>query len=261
MDARQQYAPRAVSRDAGEHLWPCRLAHGVGAGALPGARVRRRCWQGPGAGRRVAAARGAARPMGPPSGLVRRARGGRVRPTRQGRCGPRQGGRRRAGHPNGHPPRLPRARHGPWRAVCRREGAAVAGRSVDRGAGRRWGPPRSPAMPSPRAGAVAASRDVVVVPAGGGELQATSPGLRSGGEASRRGRGGVRGPARPVVWACGLGVRPTAPVTPGAWHHRGLLPGGGAPSAETPSRCAGPGQPARQTGGHAEGVGSCPCGP
>jgi hypothetical protein len=67
---------------------------------------------------------------------------------------------------------------------------------------------------------------------------AVAHGRRSGGSPDRRGRGDVRGPARPVAWASCLGVRPTAPVTPGAWHHLSLLPGCGAHRAQTPRRCA-----------------------
>lgn len=89
--------------------------------------------------------------------------------------------------------------------------------------------------------------------------RAVSHGLESGGEPCRRGRGGVRGPASPVAWASCLGVRHTAPVIPGAWPHRSIVPGwGGAHRAQPPSRWQAQG---RQTGGHAEGVMSCPCGP
>ena len=75
---------------------------------------------------------------------------------------------------------------------------------------------------------------------------AVSHGRRSGGGPDRRGRGGVRGPASTVVYASCLGVRPPAPVTPGAWHSLGILPRCGADSAQTPSRCAGEGQAGRR---------------
>jgi hypothetical protein len=90
-------------------------------------------------------------------------------PTRQGLCGPRRGGRRRAGRSNGRTPHAPtRGSRGPCRAVRHRRATAVAGRGVDRGAGGLWGPTRPPVMPSPPPGAVAASRSVVAVPAGVG---------------------------------------------------------------------------------------------
>ena len=69
--------------------------------------------------------------------------------------------------------------------------------------------------------------------------RAVSPGRWAGGGPRRRGRDGVRGPARPVAWSSSLGVRPTATVPLRAWHPLGLLPGWGAPSAQPPSRCAG----------------------
>jgi hypothetical protein len=66
------------------------------------------------------------------------------------------------------------------------------------------------------------------------------------------GRSGAAGGRRRVA------VRPRA--KPGG-SGVGILPGCGAHSAQTPSRCAGPGQEGRQTRGHPEGVVSSPHGP
>jgi hypothetical protein len=132
--------------------------------------------------------------------------------------------------------------------------SAVAGGGVGRGADRLRG------TPCPRAPRVAA----VVV----SQARWCPRGARRRCHAARGSRRGWRGagvgprpgdaavpqevagvaPLGPVrsregrAWASCLGVRPTATAPLGAWRHPGLLPGCGAHRAQTPSRCAGPGQ-------------------
>jgi hypothetical protein len=132
----------------------------------------------------------------------------------------------------------------------------------------RWGrwpwcrPPAEHARPScsPRGyrrgvtGAVAAAWCSASVPRG----TVVSPHLAGAGVGPCRGDAAVRqkvtgvSPAGSVhsregwAWSSCLGVRPTAPVPPGAWHHLGILPGCEAHRAQPPSRCAGPSQAGRR---------------